>query len=100
VVATSGEVIETFPARIRLDRDGGAEFRLSGGASTLPVLLEGFRNYAPPVLEARTPDGWRPVVLTAGGREGHQVYLTSDRRYGFVFLVETDGGEVVLRVRA
>lgn len=99
VVATSGEVIETFPARIRLDRDGGAEFRLSGGASTLPVLLEGFRDYAPPVLEARTPDGWRPVVLTAGGREGHQVYLTSDRRYGFVFLLETDGGEVFLRVR-
>ncbi len=99
VVATSGQVIETFPARIRVDGDGEAAFCLSGGGSTLPVLLEGFADYAPPRLEARTPDGWRPVVLTGRGREGHQAYLTADRRYGFVFLVGTDGGEVVLRVR-
>lgn len=99
VTATLGEALEQFPARIRVDPTGSAEFRIRGGGSTLPVLVEGFSSYDPPLLEALGPGGWTPVDLTAGGNEGHHAYLTPEHRYGFVFLVPTDGSEMTMRVR-
>jgi hypothetical protein len=37
--------------------------------------------------------------MTAQGNEGHHSYLTPDNRFGFVFLVETDGSRIQFRVR-
>lgn len=97
--ATRGEILETFPLRVRVDSEERAAITLKGGYSTLAVLIEGFRDYAPPILERCQPSGWQPVNLTGDGPEGHHTYLTADRHYGFVFLVTTEGGDLSLRVR-
>ncbi len=100
--ASRGEILEVFPTRVRVDAQEEADFTLVGGYSTLAVLVEGFRDYAPPVLEVRRGAAWTPVDLTSGGsggKEGHHTYLTADLRYGFVFLMSTDGGELPVRVR-
>ena len=98
VVATRGTVLEPFPARVRVDRSEEAEFVLSGGYSTMAVLVEGFADYWPPVLEALRTTGWERVDLTHGDPEGHHSYLTQDDRFGFVLLIGTDGSPLSLRV--
>lgn len=99
VNVTEGKRVEHFPSRVRVTPAATAAFSIEGGNSVIPVLVEGFRDYHPPRLEVKREGGWKKVEMTAQGNEGHHTYLTEDRRYGFVFLADTDGSEMQFRIR-
>ena len=66
VTAEVGKVLDHFPARVAIDQDGRARFRLEGGFGEMPVLIEGFKDYVPPRLEQIRDIGeWEAVVMEA-----------------------------------
>ncbi len=98
VRAAKGVVVEQFPARVRVARDGGAAFTMTGGFGVMPLMIEGFDTYTPPTLERLVDGRWRAVTMTTTGHEGHQSYRTKTGAYGFVFVIETDGQPARFRV--
>lgn len=95
----TGETLFHYPSRIRVTKDEEAVFTIEGGYNILPVLVEGFDDYHPPIFEIKRGNRWRPIQMTKDTNEGHHVYLTEDKKYGFVFLVDTDGSAIDFRVR-
>lgn len=98
--ARAGQVLAHFPTRVRVDDAQHADITVCGGYGVIPLLFEGFTRHAPPTVEC-SEDGtrWRPLVMTAGGPEGHHCFRTTDDRFGFVFLLPTDGSPLRVRVR-
>lgn len=91
VQVIEGQLADHFPARITLNAQGRAQFELRGGFGILPALVEGFASHLPPQLEEKDAHGkWR-VLEMGSAKRGHQVYRTDAGKYGFVFLIDTDG---------
>lgn len=90
---TSGEKISDFPSRVSLNKDGKAEFSISGGVNYIPIIVEGAKDYSS--LRLYTIDGSKTLVEHSrqGEKDGYQVFAKSDGTYGCVFLVNTDGKE-------
>ncbi len=98
VVVRSGRLVSSFPPAVRMAEEGPTEFTVVGGFGVIPVLVEGAYAHVPPRLQRRGRLGWQPVEMSTDGSNGHQTYLTDDGRFGFVFLVETDGSAVPFRI--
>ena len=96
----TGKALCHYPSRILINKDQEAVFSIQGGYNTIPVLIEGFDDYRPPILEIKRGSIWRPAQMTTDSNEGHHIYLTEDNKYGFVFLIDTDGSVLDFRVRS
>lgn len=88
---SKGSVINNFPTRIRLDKNGTAAFSLSGGMDRIPVIVEGAKDYK----NLRIYDGEHKLIehSAPGKKDGYQVFTDGKGRFGYVFLVTADGKE-------
>ena len=94
----NGEKIGDFPTIIRA-HDDRAEFIVRGGRDLIPVIVTGLTDYREPGLWQKTQDGWRVLShARAGQKDGVQVFCTTDRQFGAVFLVASDDTSQYLRV--
>jgi len=99
MAVTKGEKVSDFPTRIRA-AGGEAEFTVEGGASTIPIIVEGLKDYRDPQLFSQVNGAWQPVPHERLGGDGYQVFVADDGSFGAVFLLETDGGRHELRAQA
>lgn len=90
---TVGKKLSDFPTCVRLDSKGRAEFSITGGMNTIPVIVSGGSDYSS--LRLYNVDGEKTLVNLSreGHKDGYQVFAEEDGTYGFVFLVTTDGKE-------
>ena len=90
---TAGEKLLDFPTRIALDGKGRAEFSVTGGMNTIPIIITGAKNYAS--LRLYSMDGEKNMIDLSqpGEKDGYQVFVDDDGTFGWVFLVNTDGKE-------
>lgn len=96
-----GERIADFPTRIRADESGLAQFTVTGGASVIPIIVEGLATYRNPRLETLVNQvNWARVPHERIGNDGYQVFAADDGTFSCVFLVNTDGTTRTYRVAA
>ena len=90
---STGAVLSNFPTRIALDDSGRAEFSVEGGLNTIPIIVEGAKDYSS--LKLYNVDGDKTLVDLSqkGEKDGYQVFAKEDGTFGYVFLVNTDGKE-------
>ncbi len=86
-----GEKLADFPARIRLDEGGKAEFTIEGGMDAMPLIIEGAKGYKPPKIYKTS--GRQKMIRLSRERmkDGHQPFVCNDGSIGFVLLAITDG---------
>lgn len=89
---TVGKKISDFPTRIALD-EGRAEFSIIGGMNTIPVIIQGAKDYSS--LRLYNVDGTKTLLALSrdGHKDGYQVFAGENGTFGYVFLVNTDGKE-------
>lgn len=95
---TVGTKVSDFPARIRVDENGVAEFRIAGGFDVIPIIVEGTSGYICQRLYSL--DGEKKSLIDhaqKGARDGYQVFAQEDGKYGWVFLFKTDGRKHAFR---
>jgi hypothetical protein len=90
---TVGRVLGDFPTHIALDGKGRAEFSITGGMNTIPIIVHGAKDYSS--LRLYNVDaGKTPVELSSKAvKDGYQVFVDGDGTFGCVFLVNTEGKE-------
>jgi len=90
---TSGMKLADFPTRISLDSKGRAAFSVTGGMNTIPIIIEGAKDYSS--LRLHNTDGEKALIDLSrkGEKDGYQVFSKDNGTFGFVFLVNTDGKE-------
>lgn len=90
---TAGKKLLDFPTRIELDDKGRAEFSVAGGLNCIPIIVEGANDYAS--LRLYNADGEKKLIEHSrpGENDGYQVFVREDGTFGYVFLVNADGGE-------
>lgn len=89
----AGKKLGDYPTRITLDGKGRAEFSVSGGMNTIPIVIHGAKDYSS--LRLYNVDGEEKLIEHSqpGKRDGYQVFVDEDGTFGYVFLVNTDGKE-------
>ena len=91
---TRGTKLTDFPTRVALDKSGGAEFSITGGFDTIPIIIEGAKDYRGLRLYSTDGGGKTPVDLSQKGmHDGYQLFPRPDGTFGSVFLYKTDGKE-------
>jgi len=96
---TTGTKLSDFPTRIALDENGVAEFAVTGGFDTIPIIVEGAKDYICQRLYSLDGDSKTLIDhARTGERDGYQVFAKDDGTFGWVFLVKTDGKEHRYRV--
>jgi len=91
---TRGAKLADFPTRIALDKAGRAEFSITGGFDTIPIIIQGGKDYRN--LRLYCLDGGKktPIDLSQKGmRDGYQLFALPGGVFGSVFLFKTDGKE-------
>jgi hypothetical protein len=57
----------------------------------VPVTFTGLRSYRAPLLEQKTPDGWKPVDQSVAGRDFWQCdFNPADRTWEITFTLQPD----------
>ncbi|MEA3226853.1 MAG: hypothetical protein U9Q07_12960, partial [Planctomycetota bacterium] len=93
-----GEKIGDFPTVIRA-RNDRAEFVVQGGRDLIPVIVTGLTDYREPRLWWKRHNSWHILShARAGQKDGTQVFCSTDREFGVVFLVASDDTPQHLRV--
>jgi hypothetical protein len=92
-----GEKLNDFPTTIKSDQYG-AEFSIKGGFNYIPIIITGLSDYRGTNLYEITASGEVPVDHSKLGRDGQQVFVDENGKFGSVFLFNTDGKEHIFRV--
>jgi len=88
---SKGSKINDFPTRIRLDKNGTADFTITGGMDCIPIIVEGARDYKS--LRMYNGDHKLIELSRPGEKDGYQTFTDGKGSFGSVFLVTTDGKE-------
>lgn len=70
-----------------------AEFSVDGGYNYILIAVSGFSDYRGIRLYEVIEGKEIPVEHEKLGKDGYQVFVTGDGRFGSVFLFNTDGRE-------
>jgi hypothetical protein len=86
-----GTKVNNFPTRIKLDKNGAADFTITGGMDCIPIIVEGAKDYK----NLRIYDGDHKLIELSrpGEKDGYQTFTDGKNNFGSVFLVTTDGKE-------
>ncbi|NLO82247.1 MAG: hypothetical protein GX094_04200 [Clostridiales bacterium] len=87
-----GKKLSNFPPTIE-QKNGEAIFTLEGGYNNVAVRIEGFEDYIPPKLYKYKGNKWEEIQYNVNGNDGYQVYVDSKGKYGFAFILNTDGAK-------
>jgi len=91
---THGAKLADFPTRIALDKAGRAEFSVTGGFDTIPIIIQGGKDYRNFRLYCLDGGKRTPIDLSQKGmRDGYQLFALPNGAFGSVFLFKTDGKE-------
>lgn len=92
VTVAHGERLNAFPARIKADSRGFAQFTLEDGDNWIPLLVEGFDSHKAPMLWERR-GSWLFHDQQVHGNDWYQSYRAEDGSVGYVFVVKVRPGQ-------
>lgn len=87
---TLGRVLQSYPPVIQTQQNR-AGFRLRGGIGAVPVTFTGLTSYRAPLLEEKTPQGWKPIDQAVAGRDFWQCdFNPSDKTWQITYTLKPD----------
>lgn len=87
-----GDLVESFPWRVRVDARGVAEAKVAGGLDNQVFIVEGLSERRWPMLWENL-GGWMLVDPQVHGNDGAHFHRCADGAVGAVFVVNTRPGQ-------